>query len=149
MLLVYIWSQIAPVSLGGPITIASTKGNSMEPFFYEGDFAVIHKNPKPQLGQILAYHSDQINSVVLHRAIELQDGRFVMKGDNNTWIDPELVAPDEVIGTYWFHISGIGEQFSLLQKPIFSIGLLLSSVFIGYSLIFAKSPKNRNRRARR
>ena len=138
------WDQYAPQSLGGPVEILTTRGNSMEPLFHEGDFVVIRKDHVPEVGEILAYHSDQINSVVLHRAVDLEDGRFILKGDNNDWLDPEQVSPDDVIGSYWFHVPGAGSVFSMLQNPVVATIFVMFTVMIIFLVLFARPQRTRS-----
>ncbi len=141
------WSQMAPQSLGGPVEILITQGNSMEPLLHEGDVVAIRSDATPEIGEIVAYHSAQIDSVVLHRTIGLEAGRFILQGDNNDWLDPELVSPDDVIGSYWFHVSGAGRQFSLLQNPTVATAFLMTTVMIIFLILFAHP--NRTRRVAR
>ena len=142
------WSQLAPQALGGPVEILTTQGNSMEPLFHQGDFVVIRRDPNPEVGEIVAYFSEQIDSVVLHRAVDIEDGRFILKGDNNDWLDPELVSPGDVIGSYWFHVPGAGRQFSMLQDPKIATLFMMFSVTIIFLVLFAR-PKSKKSVVRR
>ncbi len=143
-LIVAGWSQIAPQALGGPVEILTTRGNSMEPLFHEGDFVVIRRDPTPEVGEILAYYSEQIDSVVLHRAVDIEDGRFVLKGDNNDWLDPELIAPGDVIGAYWLHVPGAGRQFSVLQNPKAATLFLMVTVTVIFLVLFARPQRKKS-----
>lgn len=104
-----IWLLLAPPALGGRTSYVVTSGISMEPRFHTGDLAVVRAQGSYAVGEIVAYRSPTLGEVILHR---LHSGDavhgFRTKGDNNSWLDPDTVRPDEILGTLWLHVPRVG-----------------------------------------
>ncbi|HME04150.1 MAG TPA: signal peptidase I [Solirubrobacteraceae bacterium] len=125
-----LWFYLAPVGLGGSTTYVVTEGVSMEPRFHTGDLAIVRGQSSYHVGEIVAYHSDAFHTIVLHRIIAVDGGRYVFKGDNNNFTDFEHPARSQLIGALWIHIPGAGAQLKSLRSPaltgaLFSLGVLL------------------------
>lgn len=116
MLLVLGWSLFGPVELGGPATYVVTSGISMQPSFHTGDLAILRVADTYQVGDTVAYRDPRIGRV-LHRIIGEEGGRFVMKGDNNNFVDPYQPAPSDVLGKLWIHLPGAGKWLQAIQQP--------------------------------
>src|SRR5262245_49045395 len=82
------WLLLAPTQIGGETRYVTTSGVSMAPRFHSGDLAVVRPADDYKVGQIVAYRSAQLRTVVLHRIIAIKGDRYVFKGDNNDFIDP-------------------------------------------------------------
>src|SRR5690349_23842095 len=78
-----------PSGLGGGTTYVSTHGTSMQPRFHTGDLAVLSPGPPYVVGDVIAYHSDNLHTIVMHRIVAVQGDRVVTKGDNNDWLDAD------------------------------------------------------------
>jgi signal peptidase I len=129
---------------GGPVSWVVTNGVSMSPGITQGTLVVLTRQPRYEVGDVLAYDSSQLHTVVLHRAIERNDDRFVMKGDNNAWIDGAEPTEDEIIGRRLFQVQGFGTALHTLTRPG-----PVSIVVTVLGLLFAGGSGRRRRRRRR
>ena len=111
------WLIAGPAQLGGGATYVTTYGDSMEPAVHSGDLVLVRPAPDYAVGDAVAYRSDDLDVVVLHRIIAIEDGRYTLQGDNNSWLDPERPTQDEVIGKQWLHIPGGGTWLRRLTSP--------------------------------
>jgi len=126
VLAVAIWVFAGPAQFGGFNTYLMTSGNSMEPRFRAGDLAVVRKAPSYGPGSVIAYRlSDR--AIVLHRIIGQDGGRFVMKGDNNNFVDATEPEPSQVLGELWIHVPGAGRLLEKLRSPWLVTGLVLAA----------------------
>jgi signal peptidase I len=91
------WIYLAPVGIGGGTAYVVTHGVSMEPRFHTGDLAIVRAASAYRVGQIVAYHSSLLHEVVLHRIVAIHHGRYVFKGDNNSFF--ETVDPRSPCGS--------------------------------------------------
>ena len=60
----------------------------MEPGYHTGDLVLVRKAQTYQVGDVVTYRDAEMGSYVIHRIIGIEQGLFVLKGDNNSWIDP-------------------------------------------------------------
>ena len=89
VLAVAAWLLVAPTQIGGETSYVTTSGISMSPRFHSGDLAVVRPAEDYRVGDIVAYHSTMLHIVVLHRIIAIKGDRYVFKGDNNDFVDPD------------------------------------------------------------
>lgn len=101
------WINFAPTHLGGDSTYVVTSGISMEPLFHTGDLAILRPASSYHVGEIVGYMSPRIG-IVLHRIIGVTGHRFLMKGDNNNFVDGYHPTPSDVVGRLWLHIPKVG-----------------------------------------
>ena len=116
--LVAIWISFAPVKMGGQASYVIVKGISMEPGFHGGDLVIIHQANAYQVGDIITYHDAKMEAFVIHRIIDTIQDRFIIKGDNNTWIDDYEPTSDEILGKLWIHLPKMGLPLEWLRSPI-------------------------------
>ena len=98
MAVLLVWS-VAPALLGWHSTVVMT--GSMEPRLAVGDVAIARPVAPADLriGQILLVDDpDHPGRLRLHRLVDVQDGRLVLKGDANPTADSGLVDPASVRG---------------------------------------------------
>jgi signal peptidase I len=107
------WLNFAPTRLGGDSIYVATSGISMEPRFHTGDLAILRPASSYEVGEIVGYKSPHIG-IVLHRIIGEKGGHFLMKGDNNDFVDPYHPAPSDVVGRLWLHVPKVGH---LINSP--------------------------------
>lgn len=88
----------------GWIAAVGTYGNSMAPRMETGDLVVVAHQSTYQVGDVVAYSSDDLNQVVLHRIVAIDDGRYTFRGDHNDFDDPEQPTADQLIGKELLHI---------------------------------------------
>ena len=118
--LVALWSIAGPAQIGGPVSIAVTRGVSMEPVFSSGDLVLVRETNRVSTGDIILYRSEQTGQDVLHRVIAVSGDQYVVKGDNNGWVDEDRPTLADITGVYWGHMPGAGEWLSKLKSPVAS-----------------------------
>lgn len=93
-----------PTAVGGYTSYVTTHGISMEPGFSQGDLAVLRKTDEYRVGDVAAYRSHLLRTVVLHRIAGVEGGHYTFQGDNNPWVDPERPTRSDMIGTLRFRV---------------------------------------------
>jgi len=93
------WIILAPTKFGGQVTYVIVNGNSMLPIFAKGDLVLLRQAPFYQVGDIVAYRYPTIGPVI-HRIVAEKIDRFVLQGDNNSWLDAYEPTEDEILGKY-------------------------------------------------
>ena len=101
------WLNFAPTRLGGDSIYVVTSGISMDPRFHTGDLAILRPASSYKIGEIVGYKSPRIG-IVMHRIIGEKKGHFLMKGDNNNFVDEYHPAPSDVVGRLWLHVPKVG-----------------------------------------
>ena len=132
-----------PATLGGRTTYLVTQGVSMEPRFHSGDLAIVRPASGYAVGDAVAYRSEALHTVVLHRIVAVEGGRFRLRGDNNSWLDPDAVPPSDVLGRLAGRVPRGGDLLLQARQP----SAWLSAVRGGARRRAA--PAGRRRRARR
>jgi signal peptidase I len=118
--LVAAWMFLAPAQAGGGTSYAIIVGNSMEPKLHRGDLAVVRKQSVYRAGDVVLYDSLELGSKVLHRIVRVEDGRFVLKGDNNSFLDAERPTEEQIVGSLWVTAPAIGRATEWLREPLHS-----------------------------
>jgi signal peptidase I len=116
--LVLVLVTALPVSLGGSASYVSTTGISMQPRFHTGDLAILRSTPDYRVGDVAAYHSKILKTVVMHRIVGFKHGRYTFKGDNNSWLDPEAPTQDQLIGKLSVRIPHGGIWMKRMGNPL-------------------------------
>jgi signal peptidase I len=140
---VWFW----PANLGGRTTYVSTHGTSMIPRFHSGDLAIVQRTSDYHVGDITAYHSATLHTIVLHRIVAITDGHFTFKGDNNNFTDPDHPTVDQLVGRLVARVPHGGEIRGLLARPVVLFPVL-AVVLGGFAFSAPRSRRNRARRAR-
>ena len=65
-----------PLALGGSTTYVSTHGVSMEPRFHTGDLAILRPADCYDVGDVVAYRSAALDTVVMHRIVAVDGDRL-------------------------------------------------------------------------
>ncbi|WP_051515887.1 signal peptidase I [Candidatus Blastococcus massiliensis] len=133
-----------PVQLGGATTYVSTYGISMEPGFSTGDLAVLRPADSYEVGDVVAYHSEILDTKVMHRIVDVDGDRFVLQGDNNDWLDEDRPTADELLGKLFRQVPQGGRMLDAITSP-WSLGLI-AAVVLG---LFGTSDTVRRARGRR
>jgi EAL domain-containing protein (putative c-di-GMP-specific phosphodiesterase class I) len=68
---------------------------------------------------VVAYKNADIDRFVIHRIIDIQRGRFLLQGDNNSWVDQYEPVSQEVLGKLWLHLPKFGLYMQKLREPFF------------------------------
>jgi signal peptidase I len=140
-----LWFFFAPVALGGSTTYVVTNGVSMEPRFHTGDLALVRSRSSYHVGEIVAYHNNMLDTVVLHRIVGREGARYLFKGDNNNFVDFEHPTRSQLIGALWLHVPGAGARLQSIRSPALE-GLLVA---VGILLFAGAAFTQRQRRRRR
>ena len=114
------WLFLGPTQVGGTTSYAVIFGSSMEPMLHRGDLAVIREQSTYRPGDVVLYDSPQLASKVLHRIVRVEDGRFVLKGDNNDFLDSEQPTEDQIVGRLWLSAPAVGHVSEWLREPTHS-----------------------------
>ena len=131
MALAAAWLVFAPGAFGGQTTYVMVAGASMEPALHQGDLVLTRRGTAYQVGQIVAYRHPQVGPVI-HRIIRTDGMRYVLQGDNNSWIDSFEPSPSEVVGASWIVVPHGGSLLAMLRTPG---GLALLSLLFGAILV--------------
>ena len=87
-----------------------------------------------------------LHTVVLHRIIARQGNRYVFKGDNNNFVDPDPPSRAQLIGALWVHLPHAGRVLALLHTPL--AGGLVAAVVALLLLVGVKETRRRRNRRR-
>lgn len=119
-LVFFILFAVAPTSAGGAASYVTVTGNSMSPTFHSGDTVMLARHSNYEVGQIIAYRSQQLGgTVVIHRIIDLApDGRYVTKGDNNGFIDSYHPASADILGVQVLRLPNTASWSKFFTNPI-------------------------------
>ncbi len=116
----------------------------MLPTFEPGGLVVTRASDSYQVGDVVAYRNRQLDSVVLHRIVAEEGGRFVLQGDNNDFLDGYQPVAEDMVGREWFDVPGAGNFVRLVQQP-----LVFSFVIGVITLLAVRVAPSRNRHRRR
>jgi signal peptidase I len=143
-----VWLALAPTQLGGSVTYVIVDGNSMEPRFHLGDLVLVRTESSYGEGDAIIYQNAQMGRYVFHRIIKTELGRFILQGDNNSWLDSYQPVQDEIIGKLWVHIPKLGKVVEWVRLPInmaLAVALLGGVVMSGMVIKPSKNGKKGNK----
>jgi signal peptidase I len=146
VLVAVAWVLFAPAALGGQASYVILNGNSMEPGMSRGDLAIVRANQTYEVGDVVTYRHPQIGPII-HRIVGIENGRFVLQGDNNDFLDGHEPVPDEVIGKLWIHVPNVGAWMMRFNSPWYLTGLL-AFAFVGMGGAKAKQVSGSQRSGR-
>jgi signal peptidase I len=146
VLAVAAWLVLAPTQIGGETSYVTTSGISMAPRFHTGDLAVVRPAQHYKVGQIVAYRSTLLHTVVLHRIVAVKGDRYVFKGDNNGFVDPVRPVRAELIGALSLRVAHGGRILAWLHTPF--MAALLTGGLAALLLLGAKQQRRRRHRRR-
>ena len=135
-----------PAALGGGTTFVTTHGISMEPRFSTGDLAILRPDHDSSVGDVVAYRSDSLDTLVMHRIVARDGDRFVLQGDNNDWLDAEQPAQDQILGSLFLRVPQGGKALAALTSPGSLVVVAGAAVAV---LGAARAPRRHKRRAGR
>ncbi|WP_307073487.1 signal peptidase I [Arthrobacter pascens] len=136
----------APAQLGGTTTYLATHGISMEPEFRTGDLAVVRPARDYQVGDVVAYRSELMQTAVMHRIVAVENGYYTFKGDNNSWLDPEQPTRSDLIGALTVRIPEGGAWLSRAASPPV-LGLLAFALLASGGAAATTRRRRKRRRA--
>ncbi len=142
------WLVFAPAQLGGSVTYVIVNGNSMEPGFHLGDLVLVRPETIYRVGDAVTYRNEELGTFVFHRILGKELDRFILKGDNNAWIDSYRPRQDEIVGKLWVSVPKFGKAIEWVRVPLhmaLTIGLLVGILMSG---MIMKSPADRQEGSR-
>ncbi|MFN8410869.1 MAG: signal peptidase I [Anaerolineales bacterium] len=140
---VIIWITFAPTEIGGKASYVMVNGISMEPNYHTGDLVIVRKTATYKIGDVVTYHDAEMGMYVIHRIIAINQSQFLIKGDNNSWVDAYHPSYDEIIGKQWLYIPKAGNFTKWVRQPIH---LSLTVLLLGGVLMTGtiSKPKDKN-----
>jgi signal peptidase I len=142
--LAVIWIAFAPAKVGGQASYVMVNGISMEPSYHTGDLVIVRKAHAYQVGDVVTYHDAELGAFIIHRIISIEQGQFIIKGDNNSWLDPYHPTQEEIIGKQWIYVPKVGRAMQWLLKPV---NLSLTVVLFGGAIMVSLlKPSQRGKR---
>ena len=114
--LAWSWWTFRPARFGGDRSYTIVSGSSMKPILQPGDLAVLRLGGAYRPGKVVAYRTPS-GTVVLHRIIRRVGARYVLQGDNNSWVDPYEPTAGEVLGHLERRLPKAGRLIEALRRP--------------------------------
>ncbi len=124
------WWYVAPPPLGGATTFVTVDGTSMLPKLRLSDLVALRPQHTYRVGDVVGYRSGLIHRVVLHRIIAIHDGRYVFKGDNNSFVDPDRPTRSQLVGRMWLHVPSAGRLVLQLYRPPIAAAIAILLVLV-------------------
>lgn len=141
LVLLLIWfAAFRPVALGGRTSYLIIDGVSMQPTLYDGDLAVMVRQPTYAVGDVVAYPVS--GGLVIHRIVVVTPQGYITQGDNRQDIDPWTPGDENVLGKMWFSIPRGGRVLVGLRQPV----SLAAIAALGMLVILNEPVKTRIRR---
>jgi signal peptidase I len=136
-----LWLAFAPTAVGGRASYVVTDGTSMLPHFHGDGLVVTRGQTDYRVGDVVAYHNKDLHAVVLHRIVAIRGGRYIFKGDNNSFRDSYHPTNADLVGKEWVYWSGGGRYLRMLRSPLgFGLGLALLGLFAGAAIQDRREP---------
>jgi len=139
------WYFLAPQQLGGHTTYVATHGISMEPRFHTGDLAVLRPTTSYEVGDVVAYRSATLHTVVMHRIVGRDGTGFVFKGDNNSWLDPDHPTQADLLGRLALRVPDGGRYLGVLHS---TQGRVIAALLVALLLLGGAGGVRRRRALR-
>lgn len=107
----------------GNASLVTTRGISMEPRFHSGDLAVVLPATQYGVDDVVAYRSTLLHAVLMHRIVAVEGAHYTLRGDRNSWLDPEHPTASDLVGKLAFRIPQGGIWLGRATSPIM-LGLI-------------------------
>ena len=124
------WAVLAPPELGGSTRYVILDGSSMAPSLHAGDLAVIRSQERVENGDVVLYHHPGLGVHVLHRVVRSSGGRYVVKGDNNDFLDDVRPTADEIEGKLWISLPRVGSAITWARAPLHAALIVFALAFL-------------------
>ncbi len=95
-IIAFLAFQLVATMLGTSSPMFSVVSESMEPTLHVGDMVIIQKSDTYNVGDIVVYMYG--SKPIIHRIIEIKNGDYIIKGDNNPASDPYPVKKSQIVG---------------------------------------------------
>lgn len=111
------WVLFAPTQLGGSTSYVLIAGSSMNPGLHRGDLVLLRGRSDYSVGDAVGYRSRELGKIVLHRIVGQANGRYVFKGDNNSYKDGDRPLRRQLVGKLWIRLPYVGVVAEQLRAP--------------------------------
>ncbi len=139
------WWLLTPPQLGGSTVFVVVDGTSMLPRLHGSDLVALRPATGLRVGDVVGYRSVMLRRVVLHRIAAIRGDRYVFRGDNNSFIDPEQPGRSQIVGKLWFRIPSAGHAIGVLHVP-WVLATLAALLVLAVGLDGAGKPSRDDRR---
>jgi signal peptidase I len=123
------WAVLAPPELGGSTRYVITEGSSMEPKLHAGDLALVRERTTVGNGDVVLYEHPRMEAHVLHRIVRESGGRYVLKGDNNDFLDDVRPTADAIEGKLWVTLPNVGSAILWAREPFHAALIVFALAF--------------------
>lgn len=120
---------LTPSALGGSTSYLVTRGTSMLPNHEPGELVVVRSQDGYAVGDVIAFHREQPDYIVLHRIVGVAGDRYVTRGDNNASDDAFRPAASDIVGTTWISVPGGAGIVTWLRLP-FTQGVVFGALAV-------------------
>jgi signal peptidase I len=142
------WWLIAPVQIGGGSSYVVTDGISMLPHFRAEGLVITRSASSYHVGEVAAYHNQQLHTVVMHRIVATEGNRYVFKGDNNDFMDTFHPTKAQIVGKEWIYVPSAGRILKFLRSPApFALIMALLGMFAASAYVPRRSRRRRRHHA--
>ena len=124
------WAALAPPELGGSTRYVILDGSSMEPSLHSGDLALVRPQESVEKGDVVLYHHPELGVHVLHRVARVGGGRYVLKGDNNDFLDDVRPTAEEIEGQLWVSLPRVGSAIVWARQPLHAALIVFVLAFL-------------------
>lgn len=142
MLLMYVgYTRLilkAPASLTKTTSFYKVKTGSMKPTLNIGDYILVEKQDKYEVGDIITYKDN--NSYTTHRITKINNEEIITKGDANNIEDENITLLCNVKGKYIKKINKFGKIYEkIINKETIIITMLFVIILkIGVKLLIER-----------
>jgi signal peptidase len=102
---------------------------SMEPTTSPGDVVIVDASAAIAIGDVITF-DDGNTAPTTHRIVDIEDGKYVTKGDANQNPDAQRVAPSDVLGRVTLTIPFIGHVILWVNTPIGYASLVIAPLVL-------------------
>jgi signal peptidase I len=88
--------------------VVAVFSESMVPTLQKGDMIIVYNDNNITAGDIIVFDSPYFQYPIIHRAIDISDGKIKTKGDHNPVMDPWTIDPSAVHGKAGIKIPLLG-----------------------------------------
>jgi signal peptidase len=141
------WAVLAPPELGGSTRYVILEGSSMQPTLHAGDLALVRPVEDARRGDVVLYEHPRLDRHVLHRIVRESSGRFVLRGDNNDFLDDVRPTAGQLEGELWFSLPGVGSAIMWARQPLHAALIVFALAFLALGGGAAVSAARRSSRA--
>ena len=138
------WALFAPPQLGGSTRYLILDGTSMKPSLSAGDLALVRAGGDVGRGDVVLYEHPRLGAHVLHRVVRETNGAFVLRGDNNDFLDDARPSRSDVRGELWFAVPRIGSALAWVREPLHAALLVFVLAFVALGGLAAATTGRRS-----